>query len=193
MIVGLHGILRARGSDHAVLDVHGVFYKVFLPGTVLSELPAEGESVTLHTHLYVREDQQALYGTRTAEQMEMFQTLLGVTGVGPKMALAILGTLPVDTLQNAIANGDLTLLTRVPGVGKRLAQRMVLDLKGKLDLSTIPGGGPALSGPTAEVAEVLTGLGFSGAEVTAVLQRLPRDPNLGTEDLVLAALRELGR
>ena len=135
----------------------------------------------------------ALFGTRTASQMEMFERLLGVTGVGPKMALAILGTLPVDTLQNAIAQGDLILLTRVPGVGKKLAQRLVLDLKGKLDLSTIAGGGPALTGPTAEVAEALTALGYSASEITGVLQKLPLDGNTPTEDLVMAALRQLGR
>ena len=193
MIVGLRGTLRARGTDHAVLDVGGVFYKVFMPGTALSDLPPEGEPVTLHTHLYVREDQMSLYGTREAEQMTMFETLLGVTGVGPKMALAILGTLPVDTLQSAIANGDLTLLSRAPGVGKRLAQRMVLELKGKLDLSSIPGGGPALAGPTAEVADALTALGYSASEVTAALQKLPRDSDLDTGDLIRVALQSLGR
>jgi Holliday junction DNA helicase RuvA len=193
MITGLRGILLGKGGDHVVVDVQGVFYKVFVPGTVQSELGGEGETVTLFTHLYVREDQMALFGTRTQAQMDMFETLLGVTGVGPKMALAILGTLPVDTLQSAIAQGDLTLLTRVPGVGKKLAQRMVLELKGKLDLSTIGGGGPALTGPTAEVAEALTALGYNANEITTALQKLPRDESQSTGDLVMAALRQLGR
>jgi Holliday junction DNA helicase RuvA len=193
MISGLRGTLLAKGGDHVIVDVQGVFYKVFVPGSVQAELGGEGETVTLLTHLYVREDQMALFGTRTSAQMEMFERLLGVTGVGPRMALAILGTLPVDTLQNAIAQGDLTLLTRVPGVGKKLAQRLVLDLKGKLDLSTIAGGGPALTGPTAEVAEALTALGYNASEITGVLQKLPLDGSMPTEDLVMAALRQLGR
>jgi Holliday junction DNA helicase RuvA len=193
MIAGLRGTLLSKGGDHVVVDVQGVFYKVFVPGTVVAEVGAEGETLTLFTHLYVREDQLALFGTRTAQQMEMFETLLNVSGVGPKMALAILGTLPVDTLQNAIAQGDLTLLTRVPGVGKKLAQRMVLDLRGKLDLAAGVAGGSALTGPTAEVAEALTTLGYNPSEVTAALQKLPHDPTLGIEELIMVALRELGR
>lgn len=193
MIAGLRGTLLSKGGDHVVVDVQGVFYKVFVPGTVVAEVGTEGETLTLFTHLYVREDQLALFGTRTAQQMEMFETLLNVSGVGPKMALAILGTLPVDTLQNAIAQGDLTLLTRVPGVGKKLAQRMVLDLRGKLDLAAGGAGGSALTGPTAEVAEALTTLGYNPSEVTAALQKLPHDPTLGIEELIMVALRELGR
>src|SRR5215218_8892860 len=102
MISGLRGTLLAKSGDHVIVDVKGVFYKVFVPGSVQAELGSEGETVTLLTHLYVREDQLALFGTRTSEQMDMFEKLLNVTGVGPKMALAILGTLPVDTLQGAI-------------------------------------------------------------------------------------------
>src|SRR5689334_7002583 len=193
MMAGLRGTLVSKSGDHVIVDVHGVLYKVFVPGSVQAELGGEGEPVSLITHLYVREDQMALFGTRTPEQMTMFETLLNVTGVGPKMALAILGTLPVDTLQNAIAAGDLTLLTRVPGVGKKLAQRLVLEMKGKLDLSTIAGGMPTLTGPTAEVAEALTALGYSAGEITAALQKLPRDGGETTEDLVMAALRQLSR
>src|SRR5438046_1512651 len=156
MIAGLRGTLLTKAGDHVVIDVGGVWYKVFVPGTVAADLGNEGEPVTIHTYLYVREDQLALYGARNAEQLAMFETLLGVTGVGPKMALAILGTFPVDTLQNAIGQGDLVLLTRVPGVGKKLAQRLVLELKGKLDLATLGGGGlAAFSGPTAEAADAV--------------------------------------
>jgi Holliday junction DNA helicase RuvA len=193
MINGLRGTLLSRGGDHAILDVHGVFYKVFMPGSVLADLGGEGETVTVLTHLYVREDQMALYGTRTSKQMEMFETLLNVSGVGPRLALAILGTLPVDTLENAISAGDVMLLTRVPGVGKKLAQRLVLELKGKLDLAAIgmAPGGAALTGPAGEVVAALTSLGYTTAEITAVLPKLPKDPTLGTEDLIMAALREM--
>ena len=193
MIAGLQGTVRSLGPDYVVVDVHGVFYKVFMPGTLLGEIGGAGETVTLVTHLYVREDQMALYGTRTERQMTLFEKLLGVSGVGPRLAMAILSTLPVDTVENAIAQGDLTLLTRVPGLGKKLAQRLVLDLKGKLDLAAIAGGLPLASGPAGEAVEALQALGYTPAEIMGVLPKLPHDATLNTEDLIRAALRELGR
>lgn len=198
MIAGLRGTLAGKEADSVIVDCGGVLYRVFVPGSALAELGAEGDSVRLHTHLAVREDSMTLYGCTTRRQIEMFETLLGVTGVGPKVALALLGTLPTDTLENAIAQGDLALLTRVPGVGKKLAQRLVLELKGKIDLAALGVGAGVAgavppAGPLADVAAALTSLGYSSAEIASVLPKLPQDGSQPVEDLVLAALQQLGR
>ena len=196
MIAGVRGRLEAKGRDNVVVDCGGVLYQVFVPGSTLSEIGMEGETVMLHTFLYVREDQLSLYGCKTRRELDLFNTLLGVTGVGPRLALAILGTMPPDTLESAIAQGDLNLLTRTPGVGKKLAQRMVLELKGKLDLSTIagPSGVGALpqSGPLAEVADALSSLHYSSAEIQAILPKLSQDPNASVEELMMTALQQMG-
>ncbi len=130
MIAGLRGRLAGKDADSVVIDCGGVLYRVFVPGSALSELSADGAEVLLHTHLAVREDSMTLYGCTTRRQLDLFETLLNVTGVGPKVALAIIGSMPADALEQAIAQGDLVLLTRVPGVGKKRAQRLVLELKG---------------------------------------------------------------
>jgi len=196
MIAGLRGKVAGKEADSVIVDCGGVLYRVFVPGSTLSEIGAEGEDVRLHTHLAVREDAMTLYGCTTRRQLELFETLLSVTGVGPKVALAILGTMPIDTLEQAIAQGDLALLTRVPGVGKKLAQRLVLELKGKLDLAALGvglPGGPVLTGPLAEVAQALTTLGYNAGEINQVLAKLPKDGAQPVEDLVMAALQQIGR
>ena len=198
MIAGLRGKLAGKEPDAVIIDCGGVLYRVFVPGPALSELGDEGNEVRIHTHLAVREDSMTLYGCTTRRQLDLFETLLNVTGVGPKVALAILGTMPLDTLEQAISQGDVTLLTRVPGVGKKLAQRMVLELKGKLDLAAIGvgvggPGAPPPSGPLADVAAALSGMGFSGAEINAVLPTLPGDGSVPVGDLILRALQQMGR
>lgn len=195
MIAGVRGRLVSKGRDSVVVDCGGVLYQVFVPGSALAEVGEEGGEVMLHTHLYVREDQMSLYGATTRRQLDMFNTLINVSGVGPRVALAILGTLPTDTLESAISQGDLALLTRVPGVGKKLAQRLVLELKGKLDLSSIGGvAGPVqVSGPLAEVADALSALGYSSPEIAAALQKLPKDGSISVEDMVMASLQQMGR
>jgi len=196
MIAGLRGKLAGKEPDAVIIDCGGVLYRVFVPGPALSELGDEGNEVRLHTHLAVREDAMTLYGCTTRRQLDLFETLLNVTGVGPKVALAILGTMPVDTLEQAISQGDVVLLTRVPGVGKKLAQRMVLELKGKLDLAALGLGGPGAplpTGPLADVAAALTSLGYSAGEIGQVLPTLPADGSVPVEDLVMRALQQLGR
>ncbi len=196
MIAGLRGKIAEKGPDSVVLDCGGVLYRVYVPGPALSEIGAEGEEVRIHTHLAVREDALTLYGCTTRRQLELFETLLNVTGVGPRVALSILGVLPVDTLEGAIAQGDVALLTRVPGVGKKLAQRMVLELKGKIDLTTLGVGGAAgalPAGPLADVGAALSGMGFSPSEINQVLAKLPADGSVPVEDLIMAALQQLGR
>ncbi len=192
MIAGLEGILASIAADHIVLNVSGVFYRVFMPGSTIAALGAVGETAHVYTHLYVREDQLALYGAPEERQLKLFESLLGVTGIGPKAALSILSTMPVDSLENAIASGNVDILTRVPGIGRKTASRLVLELKGKLDILAAAGisASPSVA---SEVVEALTGLGYSAAEIQSALSNLPKDSELKTEEMVMFALKKLGR
>jgi Holliday junction DNA helicase RuvA len=148
-----------------------------------------GKEVELHTHLYLREDILALYGFATAEELGLFQSLIGVRGVGPKLALALLSALPPDQLTLAIASGNEDLLTQVPGIGKKTAQRLILELKGKLEklVSPVP-----VSEADAEVLSALTNLGYTLAEATRALSSVPQEKDLGLEDKIKLALQNLG-
>ncbi|MEO8286760.1 MAG: Holliday junction branch migration protein RuvA [Chloroflexota bacterium] len=192
MIAGLEGIIAAQAADHILLNVSGVYYKVFMPGSTISQLGKVGDKTHVHTHLYVREDQMALYGAPEERQLRMFETLLGVSGIGPKVALSILSTMPVEALESAIGSGNVDLLTRIPGIGRKTASRLVLELKGKIDIVAAAG---ITASPTAasEVVEALTGLGYSPAEIQAALSGLPKDTELTTEEMVMFALKRLGR
>ncbi len=193
MIVGLEGTVAAFAGDHIVLNVGGVFYKVFMPGTAVASIAKVGKKAKVHTHLYVREDQLTLYGTEDDRQLKMFETLLAVTGIGPKAALSILGSMPMDALENAIANGNVDLLTRVPGIGRKTASRLVLELKGKLDITASIAGTAIPPSAAAEVVEALAGLGYNPAEIQAALMALPADAELSTEEMIMFALKRLGR
>jgi holliday junction DNA helicase RuvA len=192
MIAGLEGSIVSLGGDHVVLNVSGVFYRVFVPGSILGTLGRNGDTVKLHTHLYIREDQMALYGSPDERQLRLFESLLTVTGIGPKVALSILSTMPPDALENAIASGNVDLLVRAPGIGRKTATRLVLELKGKMEIAAVAGaiGSPSAAG---EVVEALSGLGYSPAEIQAALSAVPKDEQLTTEEIILFALKRLGR
>ena len=186
MIDLLKGTLESRRGDAVLIDVGGVGYRVAMTPRGIGELPPVGGPVAIHTHLYVREDQMSLYGFDTAEERDLFRVLLGASGVGPKLALAILATLPPGPLQHAVLAEDAGALTEVPGVGKKTAQRLILDLSSRLEL---PDAELAPSTPIAEVREALEGLGYQGAEVREALSGLEE----GTvEALLKAALQRLG-
>jgi holliday junction DNA helicase RuvA len=192
VIAGLEGVLAAVAADHVLINVGGVIYKVSMPGTSISTLGKVGDTVYVHTFLYVREDQLALYGATSDRQLKLFESLLGVSGIGPKVALSILSSMQPDALESAISAGNVDLLTRVPGIGRKTAQRLVLELKGKLDLMSATG---IIGDATAanEVVEALGGLGYSAAEIQAALSGLPRDEELNTEEMIMFALKRLGR
>lgn len=191
-LTGTIADLRALAAGgEAEIDVAGVGYQVFLPSPVLSGLRV-GSEVRLVTHLVVREDSMTLYGFADSEQRETFRHLLGVTGVGPKLALTVLCALAPDALARAVASGDLDALTSIPGIGKRGAQRMVLELKEKFAASAeiAPGSGSKV----AEVREALGGLGYTPAEAREALDRIDAaSSDAPVEELVRAALRELAR
>ena len=191
MIAGLKGRIERKLGDAALVDVNGVIYRVNTSLVTLEEIGDTGESVRLFTHLYVREDQLALFGFASQDELRLFETLIGVSGVGPKMALAILSRVRPEALEAAINGENADLLATVPGVGRKTASRLILELRGKL----VPSGvGAALGTPTREDADVvaaLRSLGYTTAEAHGALGRVPRDPDLTLEDRVLAALREL--
>jgi Holliday junction DNA helicase RuvA len=192
MIASLRGRLADVLPDGAVIDVGGVGYRVFLTPKALAALPRGGE-VLVHTVTYVREDTLALYGFLSADERHVFEQLLGASGVGPKLALALLSVHSPDALRRAITAGDADALTLVPGIGRKGAARLILELKGKfgdgaLELPTDLASRPAY----AEVREALAALGYGPVEVKSALQSLPDDAGaLPTQELLRLALQGL--
>ena len=187
-IARLHGILAEKRDDHVVVMVGGLGLLAYVPGSTLSRRPAVGEEVQLHTYLHVREESLSLYGFATREEQRLFEMLLGVAGVGPKAALAFLSALSPSELAGAIATENVDVLTRVPGIGKKLAARLVLELKGKLEAYA----GEALPAPAArsdEVLAALVGLGYSAAEAAEALAQVPEAAGTSTEERLRHALR----
>jgi len=187
MIARLSGTVWSIGEGHVVVRAGGVGLQVHTPSGVLAQLDGVGQPVELFTHLHVRESELTLYGFLTEEELALFKLLLSVSGVGPKVALALLGTVSPDTLRQAVVQEEPGLLSRVPGIGPKTARAIIFHLKDKL----IPTGVeavPLLSDADAEVIAALTGLGFSLVEAQAALQGLPRDEDLSLEERVGQAL-----
>lgn len=188
MIGRVRGTIVDRSYDKVVVDVGGVGYDVSITPRTLAELPSLGEEVVLHTYLYVREDQLSMYGFDTSTDKELFATLLGVSGVGPKVALAILATMTYEQLRMAVASDDIAAMTEVPGIGKRSAQKLLLELKPKLD---VVDGVTTTTGPLSEVREALSGLGYGPEEIRGTLADIPSD--LPVEEMLRLSLRDLGK
>jgi holliday junction DNA helicase RuvA len=198
MIALLRGrvVAGSPGAGEVILDVGGVGYRVHVPvGTAIGPVGAE---VVLHTYLAVREEALDLYGFAQAATRDVFSILLQVTGVGPKLALAALGTLGADGLRRAVVAEDVTALTVIPGVGRKGAQRMILELRERLgaqahDAVLGDGGLPgAANGARGEVREALLALGYAAAEVQQTITALPDDRDAAPEELLRTALRILG-
>lgn len=190
MIASLRGQLQAVRSDSLVIDVGGVGYQVFVPRSLLEQPGHVGQPLALHTHLAVRETAIALYGFCTPEELELFSVLIGVSGIGPRTALAALSVFSPETLRGIVAQGDATALTRIPGVGRKTAQRLVLDLRDRLGEAAaawVPAATPA----DADVINALTALGYSVAEAQVAIGNLPPEAS-ELDERILAALRYLG-
>src|SRR6266508_2694241 len=194
MIASIRCSLLFIGVDHAVVETGGVGFLIYAPRNVLGALGEIGSEVRLYTHLHIREDLLALYGFASTDQRHLFETLLTVSGIGPKVALSLLSSAPADELRVTIAGGDTTRLARVPGIGKKTAERLVLELRGKLDIKGLPavGATPALMGVNTELAEMLVGLGFSAAEASAAIAALPADAPASIEERLRLALQYFG-
>jgi len=196
MIASIHGTLEARRADQAIVRVGGLSLRIFVPASTQSRLGDPGNEVTLFTHFQVREDGMALYGFAAEAERDAFEQLITISGVGPKVALALLGTMDAQGLYKAISDEDLQRLSLAPGVGKKLASRLVLELKGKLP-SLAGAGGPGAFTPggtiQADVLEALIGLGYSTADAQAALRKIPQDRAMTLEEQVTFALRSFAR
>jgi Holliday junction DNA helicase RuvA len=188
----LTGRLAARNPPQVLLDVGGVGYEVDVPMSTFFNLPALGEPVVLLTHLVVREDAHLLYGFLTEGERGTFRELVKISGVGPRTALAILSGLSVAELAAAVGRQDGARLVKVPGIGKKTAERLLLELKGKLgpDLA-LPAGAGALSDAQADIAQALQALGYNEREAQAAIKALPAD--VGVADGIKQALKALNR
>lgn len=193
MIGRLTGILLEKQPPRIVLDVAGVGYEVDVPMSSFYNLPGNGEKVSLHTHFVVREDAQLLYGFLTEKERAAFRALIGISGVGPKLALSVLSGLSVDELANCIVVQDAGRLTRVPGIGKRTAERLLLELKGKLAdaLPQAGGAGMACATVASDALNALLALGYSDKEALPVLKQLADD--LSLEESIRQSLKLLAK
>jgi Holliday junction DNA helicase RuvA len=191
MIAHVRGTVTARDASGVTIEVGGVGLRINAPTSTLGKL-TQGEPAMLHTHLYVREDQLALYGFASPEERATFELLLTVNGVGPKAALGILSALSVDQLRSAIANGNADLITVVPGIGKRIASRVILDLRDKMGPRGAKGL-PDILGPAGPDADVLDALvqvfGYSAQQAAQAVAALGPDAPTELEDRIRAALK----
>ena len=195
MIASVRGEVVDIALDHAVIEAAGVGYKVMASPSTLATL-RRGHEARLITAMIVREDSMTLYGFADAEARDLFSTLLGVSGVGPKIALATLAVYDAPSLRQALAEGDVTALTRVPGIGKRGAERMVLELRDKIGAVTPAAGTAAVNGHAVRspVVEALVGLGFPAKQAEEATDKvLANEPDATTSAALRAALSVLGR
>jgi Holliday junction DNA helicase RuvA len=192
MIASLHGKLESLGSDWAIINVGGIGFQVYMPTSSLSTLGTIGEEVQLHTHLHLREDNAALFGFTSLDELGLFQSLISVSGLGPKLALAMLSVMSVEKLTMAIATGSVDLLTEVPGIGKKMANRLILELKEKISAGWITAPATQLAEENAEVLAALTSLGYSVAEATRAVVTLPPSSDLSLEEKLKLALGHFG-
>jgi Holliday junction DNA helicase RuvA len=198
MIVAVRGTLEAKTLDSAFIFVGGVTLRVYAPLNALSALNV-GEEAKLHTTFIVREDALTLYGFATPDDRDLFEQMLLVTGVGPRVGLALLSSMSGAAFREAVLREDATRLTLAPGVGKKLASRMVLELKPRFEKGPIPefsgaaAGSAGASPSRADVVEALTSLGYAPLEATAAARSLPDDATGSLEDLIFRALRALAK
>jgi Holliday junction DNA helicase RuvA len=187
VIAAVRGTVIARGADHVVVETNGIGYKVFVP-----RHPGRDE-VLLHTHQVVREDDESLYGFETREELALFEMLISVSGVGPKAGLALLSVARAAEIAAAIASADAALLARAPGVGKKTAERLIVDLKGKIGrVSATPADVGAFTVDD-DAHAALVALGYTPSEANAALHAAPQKGRASTEERVAAALRSTGR
>ncbi|MFM8339780.1 MAG: Holliday junction branch migration protein RuvA [Fluviibacter sp.] len=192
MIGRLHGRLLIKQPPSILLDVSGVGYEVDVSMNTFCELPALDAPVTLHIHMAVREDGHFLYGFLTESERTAFRQLIKISGVGARMALAVMSGLNVDELAAAIARQDVACFTRIPGIGKKTAERLLLELKGKLDL-VASGAGTAGQAPVADplqdTIDALVALGYNAREAQSAIKALPA--GVSTTDAIRLALKQL--
>ena len=197
MFAHFDGIVAEKTAESIVLDVNGVGYLLLVSGATLAVAPPVGERMKLYSVLNVREDAMELFGFYSREEKAMFERLRGVSGIGSRTALQILSAMSVRDLSLALVSGDASALTRVPGIGKKTAQRLVLELKDKVEDSQLTGGGAgvaprsASAGPEGEAVAALVALGYSASEAAKAVSRVAGQTEK-TDELIFLALKGLG-
>jgi len=194
MIGSLRGRLTARHAPHIVLECGGVGYEIETPMSTFLDLPEIGADLFLHTHLLVREDAQILYGFATAAERELFRTLLKVNRVGAKMALGVLSAMSANDFRRCVEYEDSATLSKVPGIGKKTAERLIMEMRDKVEsvgVPSLPGGKVAVeSNPRSEALDALVALGYKPNEVNKLLGKLDID-DLSAEDIIRLALKQV--
>jgi Holliday junction DNA helicase RuvA len=192
MIGKLTGILLEKNPPQILLDCHGVGYEVDVPMSTFYNLPAVGEPVSLLTHFVVREDAQILYGFESASERESFRQLIKISGVGPRTALSVLSGMSVADLAQAVTAQDSARIVKVPGIGKKTAERLLLELKGKLGADiAMPAGSAAVGDAASDIQQALMALGYSEKDAAAALKPLPKD--VGVSEGIKLALKALAK
>jgi Holliday junction DNA helicase RuvA len=191
MIGRLSGTLAAKTPPQVLVDVRGVGYDVDVPMSTFYNLPAVGQPVILLTHFVVREDAQLLYGFLTEAERATFRELVKISGVGPRTGLAILSGLSAAELSQAVSAQDAGRLVKVPGIGKKTAERLLLELKGKLGADLALAAGPAASEAQNDIVQALLALGYNERDAKAALKPLP--PDVGVAEGIKLALKALSR
>ncbi len=197
MIGFIEGLLALKHPPLVVINVNGLGYEIEAPMTVFYDLPAIGDKLLLHTHLQVREDAHKLYGFSSPQQRELFRSLLKVSGIGPKVGLAILSGLSTQDFERCIVDGDITQLTRVPGIGRKTAERLVIEMRDRLQglsvstpfIGATDGG---VENPVQDAISALISLGYKQAEAARVIRTLDQS-GASSEDLIRGALANLAR
>lgn len=190
MIATLEGTLEYRGVDSVIINVGGIGFQVHVPGSTLSQLGAINDKVSLYTHLHLREDNVSLYGFASEEELALFKNLISVSGIGPKAALALLSASNPEQLAMAIASGNVDVISQVPGIGKKIAGRLVVELKGKLEREW-KGAVLPLAAENTDAIAALTNLGYSLREAIQAVSNLPDSSELTLEEKVRMALQQL--
>jgi len=190
MIATLKGTLEYRGADSVIINVGGIGFQVHVPGSTLSQLGAINDKVSLYSHLHLREDNIALYGFASEEELALFRNLISVSGIGPKAALALLSALNPEQLVIAITSANIDIISQVPGIGRKMANRIVIELKSKLEKEWKEAALP-LAAESADVVAALTSLGYSLREAIQAASSLPGSSELSLEEKVKLALQQL--
>jgi Holliday junction DNA helicase RuvA len=191
MIGRLTGTLAEKSPPQILIDVNGVGYEVDVPMSTFYNLPHLGERVSLHTHFVVREDAQLLYGFLTPAERETFRQLIRITGVGPRIALAVLSGMSANELAQAVSTQQVGRLVKVPGIGKKTAERLLLELKGKLGPDLALPGTVVQTDAQSDIVQALIALGYNEKEAAAAIKLLPVD--IGVSDGIKAALKSLAK
>ena len=200
MITYIRGILEGMEEDKVIVDVGGVGYGIYMAGTAMGRLPALGKEVKIHTHLHVKEDLMQLYGFLTRDELRVFRLLIGVSGIGPKGALAILSVMTTDDLRFAVLGDDAKAIAKAPGVGTKTAQRLILELKDKMSLEDAfeqkfeKTGEPAenhAQGTKNEAVQALVALGYSSSEALRALNGIEITEETDVEEILKMALKKM--